>query len=179
MARFAALAALAILLGACATPSPRLPPEPFAALPPHTYGGSVSAEQRLTLSRNGASTTLQCFVDIAPERIQLVGAGALGQRVLSLTWDGDGLRTEGDARASEQALRDLQLVTWPLAALQRAAAGTTWRIEELRPGIRQVWRGDAAYAEIHYASDSPWSGRSWLANLEYRYTLDIESRLSR
>jgi len=98
--------------------------------------------------------------------------------VLSLTYDDQGLREDGssDAAAAEQALRDLQLVAWPLAALQRAVAGSAWRIEEPRPGTRQVWRDDQPWAEIHYAGASAWDGRAWLVNLEQRYTLDIDSR---
>jgi hypothetical protein len=150
---------------------------PFSALPPASYGGSVRAEQRLTLSRAGGATTLQAFVDVAPGRITLVGASALGARVLSVVHDGTALREDGatDAASAEQALRDLQLVGWPLAALQRATAGSAWRIEEPRPGTRQVWHGDEAYAEIHYAGASAWDGRSWLVNFAHRYTLDIES----
>ena len=63
-----------------------------------------------------------------------------------------------------------------LPALQRAMAGSEWRVDEPRPGTRQVWRGDKVWAEIHYAGASAWDGRSWLVNLEQRYTLDIESR---
>ena len=98
--------------------------------------------------------------------------------MLSLTYDDQGLREDGssDAAAAEQALRDLQLVAWPLAALQRAVAGSAWRIEEPRPGTRQVWRDDQPWAEIHYAGASAWDGRAWLVNLEQRYTLDIDSR---
>lgn len=100
-------------------------------------------------------------------------------RVFSVTWDAGGRRVEGDVRASEQALRDLQLTAWPLATLQQAVAGSEWRIEEPRPGTRQVWRGKQAYAEIHYAGASPWDGRSWLVNLEHRYTVDLESKVVR
>lgn len=141
----------------------------------------MRAEQRLTLSLRGMASTLQCFVEVTPDQITMVGATALGQRVLSLTYDALGLREDGssDRAAAEQALRDLQLVAWPLAALQRAVAGTAWRIEEPRPGTRQVWRGDQLAAEIHYAGASPWEGRAWLVNLDQRYTLDLESRTAR
>lgn len=151
---------------------------PFSALPPASYGGAARAEQRLTLTFPGGSSTLQGFVDVGPERITLVGASALGQRVLSLTFDDAGLREDGTSELAdaERALRDLQLVAWPLAALQRAVAGTPWRVEEPRPGTRQVWRDERLWAEVHYAGGSPWDGRAWLVNLEQRYTLDIESK---
>ena len=139
----------------------------------------MRAEQRLTLSYEGAAKTLQCYVEVSPERLLLVGTTALGQRVFSVTWDAEGRHVQGDTRATEQALRDLQLAAWPLTALQQAVAGTDWRIEEPRPGTRQVWRGKDAYAEIHYSGDSPWDGRSWLVNFDHRYSVDLDSKVVR
>ena len=167
-----------MLPGGCTMLPAGAPAAPFAALPPATYGGSVRAEQRLTLTRAGGATTLQAFVDVSPARISLIGANALGARILSVVHDGNALTEDGasDPAAAEQALRDLQLVAWPLAALQQATAGTAWRVEEPRPGTRQVWHGDEVYAEVHYAGKSAWDGRAWLVNLPLRYTLDIDSR---
>lgn len=140
----------------------------------------MGATQILTLSRAGGASTLQCVVEIGPEKMTLVCATALGQRVLSLVHDAQGLRAEpGVAGGPDpaQVLTDLQLVAWPLPALQAAVAGTDWRVEAPRPGVRQLWRGGRIHAEIHYAGRSPWEGRSWLVNLEHGYTLDIESSL--
>lgn len=155
-------------------------PGPFAPLPPASYGGRVRAEQILTLSRTGGASTLQCLIDITASRLAFVCATALGQRVISLVYDDLGLHADatppgGAAPPPEQALLDLQLATWPLPALLAAVAGTSWRVEEPRPGIRQLWRGDRIETEIHYAGRSPWDGRSWLVNLEHRYTVDIDS----
>jgi hypothetical protein len=157
-------------------PAAGAPPAPFAVLPPASYGGQVQAEQRLTLSREGGSNTLQAFVNVTPEKISVIGATALGQRVMTLGYDAAGLRAEGPG-ASEQVLRDVQLVGWPLAALQAAVAGSHWRIEEPRAGLRQVWRDETLATEIHYAGKSAWEGRCWLVNLDARYTLDIDSKV--
>ncbi|MCT6647317.1 DUF3261 domain-containing protein, partial [Enterococcus faecalis] len=73
--------------------------------------------------------------------------------------------------------RDLELMTWPLAALQKAVAGSGRRIEEPRAGQRQLWRGDTLAAEVHYAGASAWEGRSWLVNLDARYSLALDSKL--
>jgi len=138
----------------------------------------VRAEQILTLSAGDRTTTLQAYVDVTPQKISVVGATALGQRVLSFTRDAAGLRVEAAEGGidPQQVLADLQLATWPLAALQ-AAAGSPWRISEPRPGLRRVLRGDEPFAEIHYAGPQPpWHGRIWLVNFPNRYTLDIESR---
>lgn len=178
MAGLATAASLLALLAGCSLLQAAPGPAPFNVLPPASYGGRVQAEQRLTLSRQGSVSTLQCYVEISPEKITLVGATALGQRVLSLTMDSAGLHVESAPQgAPEQVLRDLQLVGWPLAALQQAVAGSSFRVEEPRAGIRQVWRGDALYAEVHWAGRGPWDGRAWLVNFEQRYSLDLESRV--
>lgn len=181
MTRAAVTALPALLLAGCSLlPATPAPPAPFAPLPPSSYGGTVRATQILTLSRAGGARTLQCVVEIGPGKLTLVCATALGQRVLSLVYDAQGLRADviegGAAPPPAQVLTDLQLAAWPLPALQAAVAGSTWRIEAPRPGIRQVWHDGRLHAEIHYAGPSPWEGRSWLVNLEHRYTLDIESR---
>ena len=181
------------LLWGCTTLPRTAGTESFPRLPPASYGGSVQAEQILTMTRNGSTNTLQVYVEITPAKILLVGTSALGQRVLSLVYDEHGLRTESGApgaAAAEQMLIDFRLVAWPLTALQAAVVGTRWRIEEPRSGTRQVWRDGKAYAEIHYAdranaqappaghrSSSVWAGRVWLVNLEHGYTLDIESKI--
>lgn len=117
---------------------------------------------------------------MTPQKITLVGATALGQRVLSLSYDEQGLRAETlpaeGAPPAEQVLADLQLAVWPLSALQLAVAGSDWRIAEPRPGTRRVWRGGELYAEIHYANETPWEGRVWLVNFRHAYSVDIESR---
>lgn len=178
----AVLLAGALLAPGCALLGGGAPPAPFALLPPASYGGTVRAEQILTLSRAGSSTTLQAFVDLTPAKISVVGATALGQRALALGYDGATLKDEGpggDAARNEQVLRDLELMTWPLAALEQALAGTPWRVTEPRAGTRQLWRGETLAVEIHYSGASPWEGRSWLVNLDARYTLALDSKVVR
>ena len=172
------------LLWGCTTLPRTAGTESFPRLPPASYGGSVQAEQILTMTRNGSTNTLQVYVEITPAKILLVGTSALGQRVLSLVYDEHGLRTESGAlgaaagviekdsrpsalalgaAAAEQMLIDFRLVAWPLTALQAAVVGTRWRIEEPRSGTRQVWRDGKAYAEIHYADRAnAHQSSSWL-----------------
>jgi hypothetical protein len=147
-------------------------------LAPSTYGGAVRAEQILTLSAGERSTTLQMYVDVTPQKIAVVGATALGQRALSFTLDAGGLHVaaaEGGVNPP-QVLTDLQLATWPLAALQHAVEGSDWRIVDAKPGLRRVLRGAEPFAEVHYSGAAPpWNGRIWLVNFPNRYTLDIDS----
>ena len=70
-------------------------------------------------------------------------------------------------------------MTWPLAPLEKALAGSPWRVTEPRAGTRQLWRGETLAVEIHYAGASAWEGRSWLVNLDARYTLALDSKVAR
>lgn len=162
------------LLSGCALQ----PPAP-ALLPPASFGGTARAEQILHVRRGERGQTLQCYVEVTPERLLLVGATAHGQRVLTATLDAGGVRAESllpdDAVAPEQVLADLQLALWPLAALQ-AGLPPDWRVVEPHPGTRVALRDGETYAEIHYGGRTPWDGRLWLVNFRGRYSVDIDSR---
>jgi hypothetical protein len=175
--RLSALLAVSSLAAACSLWPGREVPAPFAPLAPSTYGGSVRAEQILTLASGGSTSTLQAYVDVTPQQIKLVGLTALAQRVLSVTSDASGLSgTAPPPLRIENLLADLQLATWPLAALQQAMAGGDFSISEAGRGMRRVLYRGEPYAEVHYAGPAPpWDGRIWLVNFPYRYTLDIDS----
>jgi hypothetical protein len=55
-----------------------------------------------------------------------------------------------------------------------AAAG--WQLSEPTAGVRRLRRGELLVAEAHYSTDDPWSGRSWLVNFEFGYSLQIDSQ---
>ena len=65
---------------------------------------------------------------------------------------------------------------WPLAALQPRLQQEGWQLSEPAPGTRRLRRGAQLVAEVHYAAEDPWAGRSWLVNLDYGYSLQIDSQ---
>ena len=75
----------------------------------------------------------------------------------------------------ERLLADLQFVFWPVDALRAPLAEDGWEINDA-PGTRRLRRDGRLVAEAHYASDDPWSGRSWLVNFEYGYSMQIDSK---
>ena len=102
-------------------------------------------------------------------------------RLFTIRYDGNTVQSETAPAMSgplmpERLLADLQLVFWPLASLAKPMAEAGWQLSEPSPGIRRLRRGEQLIAEAHYGGDDPWSGRSWLVNFEYGYSLQIDSQ---
>lgn len=170
----ALLAALA--LSGCAS-APPAAARLGLRLDPSTLGESISVQQRLEVERGGSVNTLDVALEIDPARLELVGL-AMGQRVLSLSYDGKDLNSwrhvmlPSQVRA-EDVLEDVQLTLWPAAAL-RATLGAGWSIEDA--GLRRTLSKDGApVIVIDYSGPSRWQGKVVLRNLRYDYRLSIES----
>lgn len=170
----AGLLASSLLSGCALLPVAPAPP----LLSPASFGGTARAEQILHVRRGEHGRTLQCYVEVTPSKLTLVGTSAHGQRVLTLHLDERGLHADSllpeGALDPAQVLADLQLALWPLPALQ-AGLGPAWRVHEPRPGTRVALRDGETYAEIRYGGRTPWEGRLWLVNFEGRYSVDIDS----
>ena len=100
--------------------------------------------------------------------------------LFTIDYDGEHLATERLPGLPEQIdaqrmLADLQLALWPLKSLQGATIDTTYTIGEPTAGTRRVKRGGKLYAEVHYAGADPWSGKLWLSNYEFGYSIAVES----
>lgn len=175
-----------LALGACAVsvapqhvqhvqlPQPRLAPAAMDAV--------VSLEQRLTVERapEGRPVTtrsLDTLLEIDAQSLRMA-AFALGQRVLTLNWDGFNLVSERHPLLPAEVdaayvLRDVQWMYAPLQAL-RAVLPPAWMLEEVG-GERILSHDGVPVLLIHYDSASRWSGRSKLENRLEGYTLTIES----
>lgn len=167
---------VALILAACATvpaPTARL----GLKLAPAALGQAISLQQHLTVARNGRVDELDAALEVDADHLEMVGL-AFGQRVLSLHYDGQELKTwrhgllPAQVRA-EDVLEDLQLTMWPLdSILQALPAG--WRIED--DGLqRRLYLDDVVVLKIEYSGFPRWSGTVRLENLRYKYSLTIQS----
>ncbi len=146
-------------------------------LAPAALGESINVYQRLKVERDGQINELDAALEVDPERLTLVGL-ALGQRVLSLEYDGATLTSwrhpmlPPQVRA-EDVLEDVQLVLWPVEAIARQLP-EGWRIEE--QGLRRIlYQRQSVIATITYSGLPRWSGTVVLDNLRYQYRLTIRS----
>lgn len=175
----ASVIAAAMLLSACATTAPPPAARLGLKLAPAALGESISVQQHLRVERSGRSDELDVALEVEPQKLEMVGL-ALGQRVLSLSYDGTELKSWRHAMLpsqvkAEDVLEDMQLTLWPVDAV-RAALPAGWQVEE--QGLRRTLslNGETVMV-INYSGMPRWSGKLVLDNLRYQYRLTIESEL--
>jgi hypothetical protein len=193
MTRNLSLALSMLLLVACATtppnhsststdPSPAAAPSipaPPSFAPPDALSPR-SASQVIHAAYGSRVATLSTVVQIDSTGLKVVGVTATGLRLFSASYDGKQVSATRSPFvpkevSPERVLADMQLALWPLASLQSAYADSGQTVSEPHPGVRRVVRGDRLIAEVHYASDDPWSGRLWFVNFEFGYSLTIDT----
>ena len=176
------------MLAACAQApvQPRLQ-MPALQLSPSEFGVSVSLAQRLTVQElpDGVAQdlpqerSLEAQLEIEPTELRLA-AFAMNQRVLLLRWDGHHLDVKRHpllpaAVDAGRVLRDIQLVYWPLSAVQ-AALPPGWSVQDTGTERRLLHEGEIE-VQISYAGEPRWQGRAELDNRLERYRLAIDSSI--
>ena len=124
---------------------------------------------------------MNCVVTVKGGVMTVVGLSAMGVRLFTIKYDGQSTSVDHTLPippqlTPERLIADMQLVFWPLAAIEQPLHAAGWQVSEVAPGTRRLKHGSQLVAEVHYADDDPWAGRSWLVNLEHGYTLNIESK---
>lgn len=176
-----------LLLAACQSvpPPARLPP---LQLPPAAFGAELSLAQRLTVTEApddpgsvGAVSErqLDTLLQLDAQQLQLAGL-ALGQRVLTLRWDGHELAVQRHpmlpaAVDPARVLRDIALVFAPLPALQAALQAEKvegWTLDEV-DGVRTLRQAGEPRLTVRYLDGR---ARVEIDNRVERYQLRIESR---
>jgi len=176
MRRLALWTAVTVLLCGCAAPQLHTG-QAWPMLAPAALGESISLQQHLRVERNGRVDEIDVALEVDPKRLDLVGL-AMGQRVLTLHYDGKALQSwrhfmlPPQVRA-EDVLEDLQLAFWPAEVL-RGALPFGWRLEE--DGLRRtLFSGGEKVTEIVYSGQPRWIGTIKLMNMRYNYHLTIQS----
>ena len=178
-------AMLTLLLSACATVP--APPDSTAAvlpvLPAASLGQSRSAQQIVRAAFADTEATMQCVVEITPQRMSVVALNAMGLRLFSVAVEDGQTTVERMPGVPEQIqperiLSDIQLAFWPLKKLQQSYRGTPWQVSEPFAGTRRLKREGRLIAEVHYAQSGKdlWRGHLWLSNYEFGYSLAVTSQ---
>jgi hypothetical protein len=193
MKRIRGPALLVALLAGCVHTPPRAPsspaildpapaspslPSPFFASPGAL--SSRSASQVIHAAYGSRVATLRTAIQIDAAGLQVVGVTATGMRLFTASFDGRRVSAERSPLvpkevSPERVLADMQLALWPLSSLQSGYADSGQTVSEPLPGLRRVLRGERLIAEVHYATDDPWTGRLWFVNFELGYSLTVDT----
>ena len=179
--RFALVTLVALLTGCMSQPQrPSSPETPRPLVAPSTLGASRTVNQIVRGAFGEREMTINCVVTVKDGVMTIVGVSAMGIRIFTMKYDGKSTSIDNTLPipaqlTPERLLADFQLVFWPLEALQKPLAASGWQVSEAT-GTRRLRRDTHLVAEVHYASTDPWTGRSWLVNLEHAYTLSIDSK---
>jgi len=149
-------------------------------LAPDTLGGSRDAQQILRAAFGAREATLRSVVSVSPQKIEMVVLSALGQRAMSLEWNGHDWKVETapmvpSTLRPEWLVADLQLALWPLPVLRAAYQPAGWEVSEPGGGVRRLRRDGKLVAEVAYADSDPWHGRYWISNFRYGYALAVQA----
>lgn len=176
---------LLLCLGACAAPGGVGRTLPELRLAPQALGTALSVAQHLTVSRiaPGADgialpqTGLDALLEMDAHALRLAVI-ALGQRVMTVQWDGERLQTTRSEHVpavidAAHVLRDIQLLYWPVEAI-RAQLPPGWSIDDTL-GLRTLRYAGQAQVEIVYSDAQRWVGQAALSNYLEGYRMRIDS----
>src|SRR5699024_5324758 len=172
LARCAAITLACVLATGCAPPPPLLSPP----LAPQTLGQSVTVRQQVTVRRGDQTRSMQVAMQVAPTQLTMIGLTAVGQRLFTLSWNGqqstlDSRISSIDSLDPTRVLADLQLAYWPLDTL-RAALPDNLRLEQFG-SARMLWRNGKLLWFASSQGKDRWHSPLTLYNarLEYRLTI--------
>lgn len=173
------IAALVLLASCASTPPLVMQDSSWPLLSPVSLSQARQVTQLLRGDYNENSFNLRSVVTVDAQQLTVIGLTSVGLRAFTLKYDGNNLSEERAPQVPatlqpRQLLNDLQLIFWPLSALQEAWQPDGGQVSEPYPGTRRLHRNGMLLAEVHYAAD-PWNGRVWLRHFDHPYSLYIES----
>jgi len=167
-----------MLLTGCATPFSAAQRD-FHPLPPDTLKQSVTVLLNIGSQQGEVSQHWEAVLNVDLKQIYLVILGPLGQRLATLSFDGERLAVDRGGpipfdTSLEKLLGELQMIFWPLAELNTAEWNRDWFFEEKKQ-VRFVYHKQQLVAEINRRSASPWSGDFNYDSKISDYRLNIRS----
>lgn len=154
----------------------------FAAIRPGDLGRSVEAIQLVSVRRGEDALFFEIRVSVTRDRLMLVALDSLGQRLMTIRWNADGVVSEKAPTlppvvTPERLLLDLVAILWPQQAVEQALARTgaslavQGRTRTIRIRGREVLR-----AQLGWEQGAAWAGELSYLNVSRGYTVDVRSR---
>lgn len=135
--------------------------------------------QQLTAQWPGRVETMLCVLELDSRHIAMAGLTQEGLSLFNLSYDGKSLQSDKNPMvpemvAPEMIIADLQLVYWPLAAMQKKMPKQL-KLES-GPNFRRLSEHGQVRAEVRYlSSEDDWPRTVELTNFQYHYRLSIHT----
>lgn len=168
----AALVVTSALVGCAASSPTGLPLAP-------PLGPDRHIVQKIRAAWPGGNAELICVLELSPHAIAMAGLTSDGLSLFDLRYDGENLALEKspllpDYLPPELIIGDLQLVYWPLTALQKSLP-PEWHLQPA-PKQRILFKDTRIHAEVDYLStEADWPRQVQLQNHAYHYQLRIDT----
>ncbi len=167
-----------LLLGCASRDEPALVPDRALATPETLPGQQF--EQRLTAEASGRSQQFWVVGQLCGDRFDLRFLTPAGLPLLHVRQQGTAIealsgRALPGALTAERILADLQLVYWPVQALE-GAWDVAWAVQ-VHPRQRLLTFHDDVLVEVRYAEaeQAPWRGLVTLEHRQLDYRLEVET----
>jgi hypothetical protein len=180
-ARLSLALGLALSLSGCVFFEP-IPEDPgLALLPPAAAGRSLEISQDLHLQQGSQGYDAVAALQLDAKELSLVVLGPMGNRMLSLHWDGQHLIEQRDPSLPPDLplraiLRDLQYALFPAEAVRSLLPGG-WQLVEkgLAQGghQRSIRHHDKDVMTVVYDGPDPFAATLTLKNKGFGYAITV------
>jgi len=136
--------------------------------------------QQITALWPGRKETLLCVLELDKQRIAMAGLTNDGVGLFNLTYDGKTIVLDKspllpDSVDPEFIITDLQLVYWPVIALQKSLHDSPWRLEVDTTHRRLYYQGNKTVEVNYLLPDAIWAKSVELINYRSNYRLHIKT----
>ncbi|MDO6685288.1 MULTISPECIES: DUF3261 domain-containing protein [unclassified Agarivorans] len=173
-----------LALSAC---SHSFSPEMPAARPllsPGELEQSVALEQVISFRINGENQQMLIYLDVTPDRLELLALDGFSTPLFKLDYDGEHLVKDSyvpifDDQMAQFMLADMQLVYWPTAELNQQLNAMGWRVQdsecEQASRCRELYLHNELVTSVQFKGDSKWQANVMLKNLKASYQINIST----
>lgn len=178
MPRGLAFLLMLVCLTGCALIKPSSDLEPTEVLPmAPPIGPARRVVQQITAYWPGRKESLLCVLELDKQRIAIAGLSSDGISLFNLSYDGKTVTLDKSPLlpatfSPEFIIKDLQLVYWPLAELQKILP-PNWRLET-DDQHRHLYDNNDKLVDVDYLQPDPaWAKDVAVTNHRYHYHLHI------